>query len=535
MQAHGRLRHKLVPTKMHLSNGVGHHRSRLSVRIPDSRSPALDTPNSANNTPITPHLVARGTSNDQEAMTPIMLVGICIAGAACVVLAIALVIRQQRKKSSARTARCMERGIEAAKKSSEHQLQWRRSTGGDASDDTHVVDAVYGEKVRSSFESSDYHALSSSNRAKAVNRAAVTNSVILPIPAAALNARANPKLKAIDVQRANNLHAPVHDPSPLAPLPPALFPITPSSVNMFYGPAIARAHGEQNLPQSSAVRALAVAAGVASVPSSPTQETRQRAEKEAELSVKFSPFRESMFGDGMKLGEHLEIRTSKDTERGATGVTDMGVTDMGPRNRSPNSQDGSSSRNAPSRPGTAGTFGQPLGAGFSFGSRIPYRTHRHAASSISMADVRSVRISFASGHSSPGLAGGFPQGGHSPHGSFSHSHGRTDSAASGATNVVTRKVQTAFPPLLPDELVLSVGEKVTLLQTFDDEWCVVGRDRFGEVEVGAVPAFVFTKLRAGEKIERPMRSTSLGVQVEMSSAPGAAWSSREEVISWSNF
>lgn len=31
------------------------------------------------------------------------------------------------------------------------------------------------------------------------------------------------------------------------------------------------------------------------------------------------------------------------------------------------------------------------------------------------------------------------------------------------------------------------------MQTFDDEWCVVGRDRFGEVEVGAVPAYVFTK------------------------------------------
>ncbi|CAE6492848.1 unnamed protein product [Rhizoctonia solani] len=527
MQAHGRLRHKFIPTKMHHSNGHGHHhRSRLSVRIPDSRLPALDTPTSANNTPITPHLVVRSTSNEQEAMTPIMLVGICIAGAACVILVITLVIRQQRKKSSAHREKCMERGIQAAKQSSEYQLQWRRSTGGDASDDTHVVDTVYGEKVRSSFESSDYHALSSNNRVKAVNRAAVTNSIVLPIPA---TARAHPNLKAIDVKRANDPHAPMRDRSPLvAPLPPALFPTTPSSVNTFYGPAIARSHSGRSLPQSSAIRALAVAAGVVSTPNSPTLQSHQaEGEKvEVELPVKFSPFRESTFGDGMKLGQHLGIRTSTDHQRGEQSVSST--------DRSSNPQEGSPLRNNPSRPGTAGTFGQPLGAGFSFGSRVPYRTHRQAASSLSMADVRSVRISLASGHSSPGLSGGFPQG-HSPHGSFSHSHGRTDSAASGTANVVTRKVQTVFPPLLPDELVLSVGEKVTLLQTFDDEWCVVGRDRFGDVEVGAVPAFVFTKLKNGEMLERPMRSTSLGVKVEMSSAPGAAWSSREEVISWSNF
>jgi hypothetical protein len=41
--------------------------------------------------------------------------------------------------------------------------------------------------------------------------------------------------------------------------------------------------------------------------------------------------------------------------------------------------------------------------------------------------------------------------------------------------------------------MLTVYVQVTLLQTFDDEWCVVGRDRFGEVEIGAVPSYVFTK------------------------------------------
>lgn len=42
-------------------------------------------------------------------------------------------------------------------------------------------------------------------------------------------------------------------------------------------------------------------------------------------------------------------------------------------------------------------------------------------------------------------------------------------------------------------------------------------------------------VKTGDKMPRPMRSTSLGVQIEMSSTPGAHWSSREEVISWSNF
>lgn len=61
-----------------------------------------------------------------------------------------------------------------------------------------------------------------------------------------------------------------------------------------------------------------------------------------------------------------------------------------------------------------------------------------------------------SGSTSPALAGGFPH--HSPQNSVSH--GRTDSTGSVATNVITRKVLTVFPPLLPDELVLAAGEKV---------------------------------------------------------------------------
>jgi hypothetical protein len=90
--------------------------------------------------------------------------------------------------------------------------------------------------------------------------------------------------------------------------------------------------------------------------------------------------------------------------------------------------------------------------------------------------------------------------------------------------------------VLPDELVLSLGERVTVLKVFDDGWCVVGRDslvKSGDVEMGAVPAWCFVKPTKGLKASRPMRTTSLGVTVQIESGPG--FSSREEVISWSNF
>ncbi|KAI0926059.1 hypothetical protein AcV5_008623 [Taiwanofungus camphoratus] len=97
-----------------------------------------------------------------------------------------------------------------------------------------------------------------------------------------------------------------------------------------------------------------------------------------------------------------------------------------------------------------------------------------------------------------------------------------------------RKVRQLFSPTLPDELVLSLGERVTVVQSYDDGWCIVGRDSVfkpGEVELGAVPAWCFVKPVKGLKAERPIRTTSLGVTVTLD-APGA---SREDVISWSNF
>ncbi|QRV89353.1 hypothetical protein RhiJN_17371 [Ceratobasidium sp. AG-Ba] len=524
MRTRGQLKHKFALKKMRLP---ADHTPHLAPRVVHS--------------PLVTRDEAGGSTENAGGMDPVMLVGICLAGVTLLILAIGILVRRLRKRADA--ARTMERGIKVARTSvngngkPEMQQAWRGSAGGNASDDTHVVDFVYGDKVRSSFESSDYNALST-NLPKSVSRSAVTASVILPTPAAT-----RPGLKAIDVQRANNPFS-----SPLAGPPTS----TSSSVQNFYGPAIARARSRPAVPektqsesrspglhQASAMRALAVAAGVAAAADEEEkgEDKDQDKKKSFELPVYFSPFRASTFAGGMKLGEHLGIQTapekdhpesvrSQDSKWFSQDSTSVSHPPSSPK---PNQESRVVPPSPGARPGTAGTFGQPIG---SFAGRIPYKTtgkHRHAASSLSIADVRSVRVSYASGLSSP-IAGGFR--GHSPTPSLSH--GRTQSTGS-AMGVAVRKVQTVFPPLLPDELVLRIGEKVTLLQTFDDEWCVVGRDRFGEVEVGAVPAFVFTKAKSGEAFDRPMRSTSLGVQVEMSSAPGAVWSSREEVISWSNF
>ncbi|KAG9098250.1 hypothetical protein FS749_004274 [Ceratobasidium sp. UAMH 11750] len=468
-------------------------------------------------------------ADQSNALTPTMIVGICLAVVSAAGMGLFVFVHWYRKR--ARAARTMERGVKAARASvaertkAKMQEAWREGAGGNASDDTHVVDFAYGDKVRSSFESSDYGALSTHKGKSALQ----ATNLVLRTP----SARARPNLTAIDVQRANR------STSPLASS--RAFPTAPSSVQSFYGPAIARARAGsiaheqgpvqgqssaqgQGLAATSAIRALAVAAGVA--PPADGEKTAEPEKETFDLSVGFTPFRVSTFGGGMGLGEHLGIRVEDKGRPESEWSQDNRLSHASSPVRAEESRIVPPSPGV--RPGTAGTFGEPVG---SFAGRIPYKAmgHRHAASSLSIADVRSVRVSYASGLASP-MSAAFK--GHSPKPSFSH--GRTQSSGS-ATGVSTRRVQTLFPPLLPDELVLSVGEKVTLLQTFDDEWCVVGRDRFGEVEIGAVPAFVFTKAKSGATFARPMRNTSLGVKVEMSSAPGAVWSSREEVISWSNF
>jgi hypothetical protein len=99
-----------------------------------------------------------------------------------------------------------------------------------------------------------------------------------------------------------------------------------------------------------------------------------------------------------------------------------------------------------------------------------------------------------------------------------------------------RKIRQLFAPVLPDELVVSLGERVMVIRSFDDGWCLVGRDSVvkpGDVDMGAVPSWCFVKPVKGLKASRPMRTTSLGVTVQIES--GSGFSSRDEVISWSNF
>jgi hypothetical protein len=122
-----------------------------------------------------------------------------------------------------------------------------------------------------------------------------------------------------------------------------------------------------------------------------------------------------------------------------------------------------------------------------------------------------------------------------------------------------RTVVQTFQTLLPDELGLCKGEQLGVLRHFDDQWCVVAREKSssntsaggppglngGVLEIGACPAWVFESRPPPQGFTRPMRSSSLGVTFSMRMpapvpAPDPAtsfklWAMREEVISWSNF
>lgn len=117
------------------------------------------------------------------------------------------------------------------------------------------------------------------------------------------------------------------------------------------------------------------------------------------------------------------------------------------------------------------------------------------------------------------------------------------------TSGTTRKVRQTFDPVLPDELLIHAGEQLTLVQSFDDGWCVVGREGSllvhtakslfkpipvpeDNIELGVVPAWCFLKPVKGLRAERPIRSSSLGITVNLD---GPACSSRRELMSWSNF
>ncbi|KAH7884544.1 hypothetical protein F5I97DRAFT_1890268 [Phlebopus sp. FC_14] len=129
-----------------------------------------------------------------------------------------------------------------------------------------------------------------------------------------------------------------------------------------------------------------------------------------------------------------------------------------------------------------------------------------------------------------------------------------DLSASSTSSSQARPVRQLSEPVLPDELSLTrYGEHLTVLQSFDDGWCLVVRNTScssrsslsspsrlsarmksstDNVELGLVPAWVFDKPMKGLTAERPVRSSSVNALQcgQESSVP-----SRDAVISWSNF
>ncbi|KLO15275.1 hypothetical protein SCHPADRAFT_888645 [Schizopora paradoxa] len=110
------------------------------------------------------------------------------------------------------------------------------------------------------------------------------------------------------------------------------------------------------------------------------------------------------------------------------------------------------------------------------------------------------------------------------------------SSTVGGKGLQMQRVKQLFTPILPDEPTLILGERVAIMKSHDDGWCIVGRDKPygkpGEVELGAVPAWCFVKPMKGLRSERPVRSTSLGVTVQMDDEHEKP---RGDYISWSNF
>jgi hypothetical protein len=123
-------------------------------------------------------------------------------------------------------------------------------------------------------------------------------------------------------------------------------------------------------------------------------------------------------------------------------------------------------------------------------------------------------------------------------------------------SAMNKKALQAFTPLLPDELPVYVDDTLSLLQIFDDGWCVCmleepldGHSRAvdvgSDIRMGCVPLWVFErKSKSGAQPLRTMRSTSLAVTIELTpqvspagglDAPARpAWET-QPIISWSNF
>ncbi|KAI0711961.1 hypothetical protein C8T65DRAFT_574793 [Cerioporus squamosus] len=130
----------------------------------------------------------------------------------------------------------------------------------------------------------------------------------------------------------------------------------------------------------------------------------------------------------------------------------------------------------------------------------------------------------------------FPLAGSRSSRRFSNMSAMSGTSSIGSIGASQKKIRQIFDPVLPDELVVSLGETLRLVQQHDDGWCIVGRDSVfkpGEVEMGAIPAWCFLKPVKGLRAERPMRVSSLGVTVNLDAAPGI--DHRDNVMSWSNF
>lgn len=91
----------------------------------------------------------------------------------------------------------------------------------------------------------------------------------------------------------------------------------------------------------------------------------------------------------------------------------------------------------------------------------------------------------------------------------------------------TRTVRQAFRPTLPDELALAAGERVAVVRTCGDGWCIVGRDsrgRPGDIELGAAPLWAFAAPVEGVVPVRPQRTSSLSIHVTLDTPGGPCFS-----------
>ncbi|KAH7106224.1 hypothetical protein BKA62DRAFT_287090 [Auriculariales sp. MPI-PUGE-AT-0066] len=169
-----------------------------------------------------------------------------------------------------------------------------------------------------------------------------------------------------------------------------------------------------------------------------------------------------------------------------------------------------------------------VASSFSFAS-MPYRSASSLGAVMETADTETDAPYSAGGALSPGGAAVMP-------------------AAVARIQPGFHVAKIAFTPLLPDEVELKMNERVTVVDVYNDGWCIVMRSG-ADVLMGAVPAYCFSdppadSLPGFERI-RPERKSSLGVTVELETGEDAAddddasdagrSSRHDSVFSWSNF